>query len=112
MTTGRARQLRRDATDAEKRLWKILRDRQLGGAKFRRQQPIGAYFADFVCFEHSLIIEADGGQHTPEVDAVRTRYLEAHGFRVLRFWNNEILVNTEGVMVAIMVALGMYEGEG
>ncbi|MCC7046862.1 MAG: endonuclease domain-containing protein [Alphaproteobacteria bacterium] len=90
-------------TDAERRLWSKLRYGQLGGLKFRRQAPIGAYIADFVCFPIQLIIEVDGGQHATAErrDAARTAWLELQGFRVLRFWNNEVLSNTEGVLETI-----------
>lgn len=104
-----AKRLRRVATNAEARLWYRLRNRQICGAKFRRQEPRGQYITDFVCLEHRLIIEIDGGQHAaPDVmshDIVRTGYLEGDGFRVLRFWNNEILENIEGVLAQIRIAL-------
>jgi very-short-patch-repair endonuclease len=93
----RARRLRRDATDAEKKLWRALRE-AFPHAKFRRQSPVGPYIADFLSFRHMLIIEADGAQHTPEADARRTAYLEREGYRVLRFWNNEVLENCDGVL--------------
>ncbi|MCD5416329.1 endonuclease domain-containing protein, partial [Candidatus Bipolaricaulota bacterium] len=90
------------ATEAEKLLWQKLRIRQLGGAKFRRQTPIGPYIVDFFSFEHRLVVEIDGGQHnTPQgqqYDLTRTAWLEAQGFRVLRFWSNEVLTNLEGVL--------------
>ena len=101
MTNDRGRDLRRNATDAEKLLWHRLRDRQINGAKFRRQVPIDRYIADFVCFDARLIVEADGGQHTPETDARRTAALEAAGYKIIRFWNNDILRNTEGVLETI-----------
>ena len=101
-TLAKAKRLRRELTDAERKLWSVLRDRQLNGAKFRRQQPIGPFIADFVCQERRLIIEADGGQHTNSVsDARRTSFLQSKGYRVLRFWNNEILTNLEGVAQVI-----------
>ena len=103
--TGVARILRRNMTDAEKRLWSHLRNRQLQDAKFRRQAPIGGYIADFLCAEAKLIVEADGGQHTPASDAERTAFLEAQGYRVIRFWNNDILENTQGVLAQIADAL-------
>ena len=92
---ARARTLRREMTEAEKRLWQILRSRQTEGYRFRRQVPIGGFIADFVCHEARLIVEIDGGQHDPssEAEASRTRFLEAEGYRVLRFWNNEVLDN-------------------
>jgi len=101
-----ARTLRGASTDAERRLWAALRGRQLAGFKFRRQHPIGPFVVDFVCLDHGLIIEADGGQHAESTgDADRTQWLEDHGWRVLRFWNNEILSNTEGVLETILSAL-------
>ena len=103
--TGRARLLRCGSTDAEKALWTHLRSRQLDGAKFRRQVEIDGYVVDFLCANHRLIIEVDGGQHTPERDAQRTAYLESQGFRIIRFWNNEVLTNMEGVWSTIVEAL-------
>jgi adenine-specific DNA-methyltransferase len=99
--------LRRQITDAEKALWQILRNRQVAHAKFRRQHPIGPYVADFACLEDKLIIEADGGQHAlnESTDRARAARLEALGFRILRFWNNEILSNPEGVRRTIEEAL-------
>ena len=103
----RARTLRREMTEAEKRLWQMLRSRQTEGGRFRRQVPIGGFIADFVCHEARLIVEIDGGQHDPssEAEASRTRFLEAEGYRVLRFWNNEVMDNPEGVCAAIADAL-------
>src|SRR5205085_7142473 len=106
----RARELRRNATDAEQRLWNALRSRQLQGYKFRRQHPIGGFVADFACTKHRLIIEADGGQHAENPgDARRTAILEAQGWRVLRFWNHEILGNTEGVVETVLQELMQAE---
>jgi very-short-patch-repair endonuclease len=105
-TLLKAKRLRVDMTDAERKLWTILRNSQLAGAKFRRQQPIGPFVADFVCQEQRLIIEADGGQHASEgADERRTAFLQSKGYRVLRFWNNEILNNVEGVAQMIIAAL-------
>ncbi|HEY1721656.1 MAG TPA: DUF559 domain-containing protein [Magnetospirillaceae bacterium] len=110
MTDLRARQLRANATDAERRLWSLLRDRRLQKYKFRRQRPVGPYIVDFICMEHRLIIEADGGQHADsDRDERRTIWLEARNWRVLRFWNNEILSNPRGVAERILEVL---EGGG
>ncbi len=97
------RRLRNSMTDAERCLWQCLRHRQMGGYKFRRQHPFGNYILDFVCLEVMIVIEVDGGQHmeTPGYDAARTTELSAAGFRVLRFWNNEILCDIEAVKEAI-----------
>ncbi len=93
-------------TDAERRLWSVLRSRRLLGYKFRRQRPIGPFIVDFACIEHRLVVEADGGQHLESnYDARRTAWLEARGWRVMRFWNNDILANTEGVQEAVLMAL-------
>ncbi|HEY6896535.1 MAG TPA: endonuclease domain-containing protein [Rhodocyclaceae bacterium] len=103
----RARNLRKRATDTERKLWHHLRDRQIEGHKFRRQHPIGPYFADFVCIERQLIIEADGGQHAAQADydERRSAFLQAQGFRVLRFWDNDVLTNMDGVLEVIRLAL-------
>src|SRR6516164_6206676 len=99
----RAWTLRRTMTEAERRLWQMLRSRQTQGWRFRRQVPIGRFIADFVCHEARLIVEIDGGQHDPSAEAEtgRTRFLEGEGYRVLRFWSNEVLDNPEGVRSAI-----------
>ena len=106
--TERARRLRRGQTNAESKLWRCLRNRQLDGAKFRRQTPIGRYVVDFFCEEESLIVELDGGQHAIEIEAdqARTYWLETHGYRVIRFWNNEVLENLEGVLERIRRFIG------
>jgi very-short-patch-repair endonuclease len=103
LQVARARTLRRDASDAENLPWRHLRDRQVASLKFRRQHELGPYIVDLVCDEARLIVEADGGQHaaTIEADARRTAWLEARGYRVLRFWNNEILANPTGVLEVI-----------
>lgn len=95
-----ARHLRRDATEAEKALWRVLRNRGFEGLKFRRQVPVGSYIADFLCESENLIVEVDGGQHDTQMayDEARTRYLQSQGFRVVRFWNNDVLRNIEGVL--------------
>jgi len=102
----RARELRHEAGDAERLVWRLLCDRKLVGCKFRRQHPIGPYFADFASHQLRIVIEVDGGQHSQSSsDEARTRYLEANGYRVLRFWNNEVLENTSGVLSAIGTAI-------
>jgi very-short-patch-repair endonuclease len=110
MTTIRARQLRRNATDAETTLWRVLRSSNLARVKFRRQQPIGPYIADFVSFAERLIIECDGGQHAENAtDVARDKWFGEQGFRTLRFWNNDVLGNREGVVRAILDAIGKGE---
>jgi len=104
-----ARKLRREQTDAERILWLRLKSKQLQGAKFRRQQPIGPYIVDFVSFEKKLVIEIDGAQHNKDEmikkDNTRTVRLRRDGFRVLRFWDNEVLLNIDGVLERIRQAL-------
>ncbi len=103
MPNQRAREFRRDATDAERRLWAALRDRRLSGYRFRRQYPVANFIVDFACTRHRLIVEADGGQHADsEADRDRTAWLEREGWRVLRFWNNDVLANTDGVVSVIL----------
>ncbi len=93
-------------TDAERRLWSLLRGRRLSGYKFRRQRPVGPFILDFACVEHRLVIEADGGQHADNrADQRRTEWLERQGWRVLRFWNNDILSNPNGAADVILRAL-------
>jgi very-short-patch-repair endonuclease len=101
--TPRIRELRRQSTDAERTLWRRLRSRQFAGHKFRRQHPIGSFIFDFACLERNLIVEIDGGQYAAnlERDAERTLWLEVEGYRVLRFWNNDITDNLDGVLSAI-----------
>ena len=98
-----AKKLRKESTHAERLLWRHLRTKQLEGYKFRRQEPIGNYIVDFVCFEKRVIIEVDGSQHQTEKgkDRKRDQWLKRQGFRVLRFWNNEVLNNLEGVYKVI-----------
>jgi very-short-patch-repair endonuclease len=104
---GLARGLRRRSTDAEQLIWQHLRARRLGGLKFRRQHPIGRYVVDFVCLECRLVVELDGSQHTDcQTDEIRTRVLANAGFRVLRFWDNDVLRNTEAVLASILAAAG------
>jgi len=103
---GRAKEMRSQATDAEHRLWQILRAHRFAGYKFRRQVPIDFYIADFVCFSARLIIELDGSQHVENMgDERRDASLRAQGFRVLRFWNDDIFENEEGVLTSILDAL-------
>ncbi|MEX0316477.1 MAG: endonuclease domain-containing protein [Ruegeria sp.] len=102
LQTARARQLRQDQTEAEKRLWFALRARQFRGLKFRRQVPIGPYIVDFLCAERTLVVEADGGQHADALtDQRRDQWLEGQGFRVLRFSNSDILTNLPGVLARL-----------
>jgi very-short-patch-repair endonuclease len=106
-TIGFARRLRANQTDAEIVLWNRIRNRQIDGHKFARQVPIGRYICDFVCREKQVVIEVDGGQHNEAgEDAVRDRHLTAEGYRVLRFWNNDVLGNLEGVLMTIQTELG------
>jgi very-short-patch-repair endonuclease len=98
--------LRSTATDAEAALWWKLRSRSLSGYKFVRQEPIGPYTVDFICREARLIIEVDGGQHVDSLhDAVRDKWLVSRNYRVMRFWNNDVLTNMSGVLEAIATAL-------
>jgi very-short-patch-repair endonuclease len=101
-----AQYLRRHETDAERMLWSKLRSAQLNGAKFRRQQPVGNYVVDFICFDKTLIIEVDGGQHSisPGIkhDQERTEYLENEGYRIIRFQDNDVLNNIQGVIDEIL----------
>jgi len=97
-----ARRLRRDQTDAERVLWFHVRDRRLNGLKFKRQVPIDKYIVDFCCAEARLIVELDGGKHATRDETNRTAVLEAMGHLVLRFWNNDVLQNTEGVLEEIL----------
>ena len=106
MASRKARQLRITMTDTERRLWSALRGRRLQGYKFRRQHPLGPFILDFACVEHRLVIEADGGQHVEsDDDRRRTAWLERRGWRVVRFWNNDILANPEGVQEVIWETL-------
>jgi very-short-patch-repair endonuclease len=109
MRVPRARSLRREMTETERRLWWHLRGLKVKGTHFRRQATIGPYFADFACHERKLVVELDGSGHLESnrsaADKVRTRFLESRGYRVLRFWNNEVLTNTDGVMTVIYDAL-------
>jgi very-short-patch-repair endonuclease len=102
--------LRRNLTDAEQRLWHYLRQKQINGFHFRKQCPVGPYIADFACLSAKLIVEVDGGQHADSAtDDARDAWFTAHGYRTLRFWNNDVLQNTEGVILTITEALGHLE---
>jgi very-short-patch-repair endonuclease len=106
MSLTHAKTLRTNMTDAERRLWYRLRAHRFDGHKFKRQVPIGPYVVDFACLARKLVVEVDGGQHSDnQNDAVRDGYLEREGFRVLRFWNNDVLRNTDGVLAVILGAL-------
>ncbi len=103
--TEKAKELRKNATPQEQKLWALLKTKQYKNLKFKRQQPIGPYIVDFICREKWLIIEIDGGQHNEDkniiYDIERTKYLESKGFKVVRFWNNDIDNNIEGVFEII-----------
>jgi very-short-patch-repair endonuclease len=103
--TPLAKNLRKGTTDTERLLWRHLRTKHMGELKFRRQQPIGPYIVDFVCFEKKIIVELDGGQHAqPEQkqnDSTRDQWFEAQGYKVLRYWDNEVLTNIQGVLEVI-----------
>ena len=101
-----ARTLRRNQIDVEQRFWLEVRNRRLGGYKFRRQATIGPFIVDFLCAGRMLIVELDGGQHEETKDAARTKYLEGLGYTVMRFWNNDVLTNMEGVLVEVLDYLG------
>ncbi len=102
-----AKALRKNFTDTERLLWRHLRAKQMEGYKFRRQEPIGSYIVDFVCQEKMIVIEVDGGQHSleRERDFERDKWVEGQGYRVLRFWNNEVLTNIDGVLEVIQNTL-------
>ena len=108
VTTRRARELRRDNSRAKRKVWELLRDRRLTGVKFRRQHPIGPYFADFACLSRKLVIEIDGDHHAfqVEADGRRTAAMEREGWRVLRFWANYVVQNPEGIWTEIALVLG------
>ena len=119
-TLENVRNLRSTMTDAERKLWHHLRAGRLGGFKFRRQPPVLPYVVDFCCQEWALVIELDGSQHGEHLDAERARYLQTQGWQVVRYWNNEVLLQTEAVVMAISnIASGLSltpvplpEGEG
>ena len=104
-TSPHAARLRRERTAAENLFWHHVRDRRLGGYKFRFQSSVGPFVADFLCVDARMIVELDGRQHSDDVDARRTAYLEGHGYVVLRFWNNDLTGNMEGVLTALLDAL-------
>jgi very-short-patch-repair endonuclease len=109
--TNLAKALRRNESDAERKLWSKLRSRQFENLKFRRQQPLGKYIVDFVSFEKKVIIEVDGSQHMEprnnEKDMERTTFFEDEGYMVLRFWNNDILTNIEGVGLKLLEQINL-----
>ncbi len=95
--TARARDLRNSATDAERKLWQAISARKLAGVRFNRQVPVGPFICDFVARSIKLVVEVDGGQHGDEIDRNRTLFLQSQGYRVIRFWNNDVMDNLEGV---------------
>src|SRR6185437_1302749 len=104
--TGLARRLRRDSTTAEARLWNRLRARGIDSHKFIRQHPIGQFVVDFICRERRLVVEIDGGQHADNPrDVIRDQWLRKHNYRILRFWNNDVMSNMDGVLETIAEAL-------
>ena len=111
--TTKARILRKNQTDAEAALWQKLRGRGLENYKFRRQVPVGPYVADFLCKEAKLIVEIDGSQHLAQVeyDQYRDAFLRASGYEVVRFWNNEVLTNVNGVLESLTLALSQRARE-
>jgi very-short-patch-repair endonuclease len=114
MADERARRLRKNMTDAERKLWHYLRMRQLDGHKFRRQVRIGPYIADFACLKAMLVVEVDGGQHAEarSYDSRRDDFMHGQGYRVLRFWNNEVLANIDGVWQVIVAKINHPESYG
>jgi very-short-patch-repair endonuclease len=104
--------LRQNMTDAEKVMWSRLRNRRLSGFKFKRQWTIGSHVVDFCCIERRLVIEIDGGQHTPERDARRTRSLNRLGYRVVRYWNNDVLQNVHGVLTDLLAKIETHPHPG
>ena len=109
MRTGQklefARELRRRQTDAERHLWHHLRNRALMGCKFRRQHPVGPYIVDFICLDAALVIELDGSQHQEASEVARTSFLQREGYQVLRFWNNDALMQTDSILALVHEAL-------
>ncbi|WP_105419404.1 endonuclease domain-containing protein [Neorhizobium sp. T25_27] len=101
-----ARTMRSGSTKAENILWQAVRNRQIGGFKFKRQVPLDGYILDFLCFEGRLIIEVDGGQHAGSIsDQIRDAYFQSQGFRILRFWNDEVVTNLDGAVLTILAEL-------
>ncbi len=112
-STIRARDLRQSQTEAEKVIWNQLKAKRFLGLKFKRQHPIGPYFPDFVCLEQKLVIEIDGGQHCENKnDIARTKFLEKEGYTVIRFWNNDVLSNIDGLLSSLSLTLSRAAGEG
>jgi very-short-patch-repair endonuclease len=111
MSLRHAKKLRSNMTNAERRLWYRLRARRFGGIKFKRQAPIGPYIVDFACLSRKLVLEIDGGQHAGnEADLIREQKLREEGFKVLRFWNNDVLKRTDTVLELVMAALKDDQG--
>ncbi len=108
--TRTAHTLRRDMTEAERKLWARLRNRQIDKVKFVKQLPVGPFVADFAARSLGLIIELDGGQHSESRDAARSELIEAHGYRVIRFWNNDVMDNLEGVLETIVREIRIAQG--
>ena len=105
---SRAKTMRREPTDAEKKMWRLLRGHPFAQLKFRRQEPMGQYILDFVCFASKLVIEVDGGQHAESPhDAARDTWLAANGLTVVRYWNHDVLTNPEGVATDLAARLGV-----
>jgi very-short-patch-repair endonuclease len=113
-SAARAKQLRSQLTDAERKLWYYIRARRFQGIKFRRQVPLGPFIVDFLCDRARLVIELDGGQHTERKasDAARTQWLESRGYSVIRYWNNEVLNNIEGVLENLSATLSPALSQG
>ena len=111
-STVKARTFRQNQTDAELAFWHVVKAKRFHGYKFRRQHPVGPFYADFACIEHMLVVEIDGGQHAEnKKDAERTAYLESKGFEVIRFWNNDVLSNMEGMLHTLSLTLSRRERE-
>ena len=112
-TVRRARGLRRNATEAEKRIWHALRDK-IPGTKFRRQVPIGPFYGDFLCFSAKVVIDVDRSHHgeAQDYDARRTAFIQAQGYRIIRFWNNDVLENTDGVIAMVLESLSPSPSQG